>query len=253
MNLTIENINWENVTFEGAPASVPYVANDGPLFDGTNDFIRRTDAFASNGKAGTFSTWFKVIGNDTNFHIWYELDTNFNVSIRRNSTKDIFVGLKNTANVDILVMDSTSTFATGGGWHHFIASWDLAATTAQMYIDDVDEANITVGPTDDTIDYAQTGQTIGARSDSSLFVNGSLQEFWLTDTFIDLSVTANRRKWYSAAGKPVDLGSDGSTPTGTQPIHYLKNSFGTFENNLGSGGNFTVTGALTDEGTSPSD
>jgi len=59
------------------------------------------------------------------------------------------------------------------------------------------------------------------------------------------------QKFRSAGGKPVSLGSDGSTPTGTAPTVYLKNPFGTFQNNLGGGGNFTVTGTLADDASIP--
>jgi hypothetical protein len=63
--------------------------------------------------------------------------------------------------------------------------------------------------------------------------------------FLDISVEANRRKFINAAGDPVDLGSDGSTPTSTAPIVYQNGDFTNFETNQGTGGNFTVTGALT--------
>ena len=56
---------------------------------------------------------------------------------------------------------------------------------------------------------------------------------------------SNRLKFLTASGEPADLGADGSTPTGTQPLIYLANATATFQNNLGSGGNFTENGALT--------
>ena len=61
-----------------------------------------------------------------------------------------------------------------------------------------------------------------------------------------MSTATNRLKFLAADGKPANLGADGSTPTGTQPILYLANPFGTFQNNLGSGGNFTENGELTE-------
>jgi hypothetical protein len=39
---------------------------------------------------------------------------------------------------------------------------------------------------------------------------------------------------------PVSLGSDGSTPSGSQPIVYYKSPFASLVN-LGSGGDFSVT------------
>ena len=70
------------------------------------------------------------------------------------------------------------------------------------------------------------------------------------------SVVANRRKYITATVKPVDLGSDGSNP-GSQPIVYLSvrsNDAATvFATNKGTGGNFSITGALALAATSPSD
>ena len=70
--------------------------------------------------------------------------------------------------------------------------------------------------------------------------------------FIDFSVEANRRKFISADGKPVDLGSNCSTPTGTAPAVCFSGNASSFGTNKGTGGAFTLTGTLTDAVTSPS-
>ena len=84
-----------------------------------------------------------------------------------------------------------------------------------------------------------------------------IAEVWIDNTYIDFSVEANRRKFYSSTGKPVDLGADGSTPTGSQPNTYLSVRPGDvaadFCTNRGTGGNFTQSGTLTLASTSPSD
>ena len=50
----------------------------------------------------------------------------------------------------------------------------------------------------------------------------------------------------AANGTSANLGADETRhETGTQPLIYLANPFGTFQNNLGSGGNFTENGELT--------
>ena len=56
----------------------------------------------------------------------------------------------------------------------------------------------------------------------------------------------NRRKFISAAGRPVNLGANGSGPTGNQPIIYCPTGDGT--NNLGYGGNFSANGSPTSIG-----
>jgi hypothetical protein len=84
--------------------------------------------------------------------------------------------------------------------------------------------------------------------------NACLAEVYINlAEYVDLSVEANRRKFISSAGKPVNLGASGSVPTGTAPIMYFKGPASAFPTNLGTGGNFTVTGTLTDGSTNPTD
>jgi hypothetical protein len=70
---------------------------------------------------------------------------------------------------------------------------------------------------------------------------------WFNTEYIDFSQEANRLKFFDAFNNPVDLGADGSTPTGSQPLIYMNEGFhlGT---NLGSGGNFTPQNTPTDGG-----
>ena len=80
-----------------------------------------------------------------------------------------------------------------------------------------------------------------------------MAEFWLDDSFIDFSNATNRQKFYSSGGDAVDLGSDGSTPTGSAPLVYLHLDSGetgnNFASNAGTGGDLSVTaGALTNAG-----
>jgi len=51
-------------------------------------------------------------------------------------------------------------------------------------------------------------------------------------------------KFRSVGGSPVDLGSNGQTPTGTSPAYYFKGNNTTFAANLGTGGAVTLTGSM---------
>ena len=121
------------------------------------------------------------------------------------------------------------------------------------YIADVAKVSAYDPLLNDNIDFTDTDWGVGSTTLGASKLNACLSEFWVSNEYIDLSVEANRRKFIDSSGKPVDLGSDGSTPTGTAPLIYLPNPSGTFENNAGTGGNFTVTGALTACADSPSD
>lgn len=81
------------------------------------------------------------------------------------------------------------------------------------------------------------------------YVAGGMAGFWFKiGTYIDFSVEANRRKFVTALGRPVYLGSDGSLTTGVVPHIYLNREVGQsltdYATNRGSGGNFTIVGGL---------
>lgn len=108
------------------------------------------------------------------------------------------------------------------------------------------------------MDFTLGDWIIGAIGDSTLKFNGCLAELWFDTTWMDLTVTANRRKFRSAAGQPVFLGTQGQIPTGSQPLIYCSLptkglSVASFATNRGSGGGFTITGALDIGSSSPSD
>jgi hypothetical protein len=89
-------------------------------------------------------------------------------------------------------------------------------------------------------------------------LTGDLADLWIAPgvSLLDGSgdiATSTRRKLIDASGKPVDLGSDGSIPTGTAPSVFLSGNASSFSTNKGTGGAFTTTGTLTDATSSPSD
>ena len=72
---------------------------------------------------------------------------------------------------------------------------------------------------------------------------GQYGQMFYDTKYYDLTNSATLAKFYS--GGSVDMGSDGTGTGLTQPLIYLNNAFGSFQNNGGSGGNFTVGGTLT--------
>jgi hypothetical protein len=149
-------------------------------------------------------------------------------------------------------------------WHHVLMSWDTAdAAKCFVYVDGVSDKGSSpdwFGVTNNTIDYTNGAWTFG-RADAdrtSYQFAGCVAEFYFAPgQWLDLSVLANREKFRSAGGKPVDLGATGSTPTGTAPKVYLhlndaEAASGWATNDSGNG-NFTITGTLTTCASSPSD
>ena len=89
---------------------------------------------------------------------------------------------------------------------------------------------------------------IGARaSNNASKLNGANSDFAIwPGVYVDLSVTANRRLFIDANGKPVDLSkSGGAVATHGTPLVLLKTAVPNFETNSGNGGNFTEVGTLT--------
>jgi hypothetical protein len=76
-----------------------------------------------------------------------------------------------------------------------------------------------------------------------------LSEFFLTTptAYVDITQESVRLKFRDAFGYGVDLGGNGSTPLGAQPIVYLRFDPSAFGVNAGSGGNFTASN-ITDGG-----
>jgi hypothetical protein len=101
-------------------------------------------------------------------------------------------------------------------------------------------------PTNDFIILSETGVVF------------ELADFWMSfdQSFLVGGVIPEELilKFRTADGKPVDLGADGSTPTGTAPQIFRTGDATAFLINVGSGGgtNDAYTGP-TDAATSPSD
>lgn len=224
-------------------------------FDGTNDHMARGAELTGNadGKVGTLSYWLRADGGDSARQWVMYADGGFFASFRESDNK-LYVAGFNSAATQLMRFRTNTTITAGATWHHLLASWDLAAGTLQMYLNDVSDIDITVGPIDGTIDYTRGNHAIGASLVPGDRLNGCLAEFYMNlSTFTDFSVEANRRKFRTAGGKPNSLGANGAGPTGAQPIVYFKGPASAFPTNRGTGGNYTVTGTLTDGSTNPSD
>ncbi len=241
----------------GAAAADGFIVQ-GIAFDGLTDYLLRGAGLtgAVDGKAGTLTVW--VDPGDAAVGTFLKSATGAAGGIIfSRAVVDIKVKLLGlTAGGGFgFNISSANEITAAGGWYHILASWDLATTTIQMYIDDGSDIAI-ANNVNSTIDYTQTDWGVGATDIGTNLFAGGIAELWFHTVRFDLSVEANRRFWRTADGKPEDLGSDGSEP-GVQPLIYLSSRSGdaaaTFVNNKGSGGNFVDQGSIAVAGTSPSD
>lgn len=233
-------------------------------FDGVNDHLARGAGLtgAVDAKVGVASFWFNFQGNDGTAQsifsqagdggLWLHKTVGNNLGIR---TTDTGLGVN-------WAFTTTATYTAAlnnPGWHHFYASWDLAATTAKVYIDGATAPGATgTAPINSVVDYTRTDSYVCSRVVSAELANVRIADFYLNTTiYLDPAVAANLAKFINSAGKPVDLGLDGSLPTGTQPIVFLSKTASatadSWATNKSSGGGFTVVGALQNASDSPSD
>lgn len=135
--------------------------------------------------------------------------------------------------------------STFSDYKHILISGNMAVLNdVWMYADDADELS-SIGTFNDlTINWERAKYTIAAYNDiGGGRYAGKISEFYFnTVTHLDLDVEANRRLFNDGSGKPVLLGADGSTPTGSQPIVYCP--AGDPSDNKGSGGNLVISGAI---------
>lgn len=226
-------------------------------FDGANDYIDYGDVSASltDSKLVTISMWVKLpawpaldgriinfdASNNTRFGLFYFAATSGRFSFQGRQPAGGASTL--VVNVDDLPINS---------WFHFLVSIDMASGV-QAYVNDA-AANLTVTTrTDAVLDFTCNHTSIGRfiAAQANLF-DGYISELWMDiGTALDISVQANRRKFISAAGKPVDLGADGSTPTGSQPEFFHSGAVASWHTNKGTVSGGTETGEITEAADSP--
>ena len=138
-------------------------------------------------------------------------------------------------------------------WHHVLFGADMTDTDKRyLRIDDVDKLDSGTHENFD-MEIGQDYHSVGARGEGALKYSGDLAEFWFNPRVYNEDTESYRRKFIDASGKPVDLGANGETPTGSSPAVYFGNELDTWHTNLGAGGGFIEVGALTAASSSPSD
>lgn len=224
-------------------------------FDGTNDWLARGADLTgiSDGKEGTFSLWFNLSSDPAGNAVLMGGPSGEGLWIHYDPTSDVYrVTGENAAGTWILAMKTASTYTPSDDWLHLLFAWDLAAGTGQIYVNDAEDRAGAPTLTNDTLDYTRGNWAIGALSGGGAKIAGAFADMWFHTTYIDISKEANRRRFITEDLRPARLGALGEYPLGAQPLLYLANPFDRFEINRGTGGNFSVTGALSDPLDSPS-
>jgi hypothetical protein len=147
------------------------------------------------------------------------------------------------------IVATSSYDATGvSTWIHIALSVDLnSSSNRALYVNgSADSTTWSVYDTSKTFKYGSISKVyIGAYSTSQYMFAGDLSEMYFgsTSSFYDLSQSSNLEKFRSSGGKPVNLGSDGSTPTGSAPLVYWNGQYNSGANASGAG-DLTIAGTL---------
>jgi hypothetical protein len=222
-------------------------------FDGTDDYLTRGAGLtgAADSKLWTVSVWFRIADGDSGRRLVCTASTVGGAGSGIFLTIDednrfTAIAYNNAAAAKIL--DIRSSILITGRMYHALVSVDLANTSKRhLYIDDVSDLAQINTYTNDTIDFTKSDWSIGGEPNGDLLFDGEIGELWCAPVvYLDFSVESNRRKFIDASRVPVSLGADGSTPTGTAPLVFLSGAIATWHTNKGSGGGFTVHGALTE-------
>ena len=229
--------------------ATPYEAEAVNLAGG--GLTRETDLVGNaDGKKGIVSFWFKINGGDGTDMFVYEgrgVAGTERPKLFRHSDGKLWIFHKDTAGATALGIRTVLSYTASAPWKHFLASWDMAIPgSARLYVTDVSDLDEFTF-VDATLDYSGPDFTfdLGANRVNTQRFNGCVADFYYNYTeYLDFDIEANRRRFIGASLRPVDLGLDGSLPTGRPPILYFSGDFATWRLNDGTGGDFTVNGML---------
>lgn len=247
-----------SLTYGVAPCRARLISANDPVAassDGTStNYMKRGAGLtgAADGKTVTFSGWIRkhadvgsgghVISGTTTLN-----GSTYRFAVVLSADDCITFFGYNSAGAVILDARSNNIIPVGP-WVHVLASFDLnSGSGCQIYVNDVSDVFTPVATfSNQAVDFTVADWGVAALPSGLGKLDVSLADLWLAPgVFLDLSVTANRRKFIDADLNPVSLGATGNTPTGTAPLVFLSGDLAAWHTNKGTGGGFTMTGALT--------
>lgn len=217
-------------------------------FDGST-YLNGANPFPTNSKRYTGSFWIKInevdgalVDISNNQGAWPRI-------YRQGGGDNRFRFRSNSVDIN-----SNTSSLLGGSWNHVLYSFDASDPTKRhIYINDIDEFGGAITYIDAAIDSSSGGPYFLGGRDFANTNAYEIADWWMdSGTYIDFSIEANRRKFIDENGRAVNLGTDGSRPTGRTPDIFLSGDTATWHTNDGSATGFTENGALTDASTSPS-
>jgi len=244
----------------GTDSNVTGYSPGSVVFSGTPYITRGADLTGiADGNTGLISAWVKFGSDGSSEYLWGATTDNNEIQVYRRSDNTLWVNIQDTGNNGDLFLKTSETITVASGWTHLLISWDVSAGYSDIYINDSQSSLSLDTTTSGGLDYTHSNHNFFASDsgDSSEIFNGEAADFWLTvnQTRFELTTESNRRKFISSDKYAVDLGSDGSTPTGTAPLVFFHLDRGeapaNFFANAGTGGTTSLSSSSLTEGSDP--
>jgi hypothetical protein len=217
--------------------------------------------FSANTPTMTCSFWIKP-ASENNFFADYIAtcptagDEDHSIALLKGTGGDgqmgVLFNLESGAGVSNGLSVQTNTGITIGSWNHVLFSVNSSAPSSPDLVINGSAVSPTISYNNSTMfgdaatEDSRMGSHDGAGSSQVDFLDGDLAEFFLKNTYYDLSVSSNIELFRTSTGKPTDIST-------LSPLVYLNGNASTWTN---SGSSSLGTQTLTDittATTSPSD
>lgn len=204
---------------------------------GSENFVKGSDLSGhADGKAGTVFSQVRLDGgNATAMYVIACAGPRFYFA--RGGANVFQILCESAVPATVLDLRSVNTYTAGKSWITVLASWNAATLTSHLYINDAADKNeVSIANAD--IDYTVSNWSLMSIPNGAGKLIGAFSPLWFNTTYMDITVEANRRKFYNALLKPAPLGYNGELPLGSAPLVYVKDKSG---KNYGTGGDITGT------------
>jgi hypothetical protein len=215
-------------------------------FDGSADYLSRSSSLSGSTASKTLSGSVNLKFNSgvTNTPVIDITDSsNVNGNGRmyfRVLNGELNVFGSNASGTTILSISTSGAGLVSNKFYNISFSVNLAnAAQRFLAIDGVNQSLSVTTYTDDSVDIASNRQLVGGFAAGSSLWGGEMSDLYLDDSYIDLS--SDNPFYDTETDKPKYLGASGELPTGSAPLIYLPLYANDAGNNLGTGGDFTVT------------
>jgi len=215
----------------------------GATFDGTNDYQTRGAALTGAVDSKSFLFGARIRFGSVAGITRLLSQTANHIDVANSGGKIAVFGIDDTSTTVLSIRSTSAEWAADGDYHTLLINiQQSASSTHQVYLDGVPIAMDTFTDTDVAMTMDLSNWGIGADASGNGKITGDFKWLYFQDgENLDISSPANRDKFDG-----LDTSANGSEVTGTQPIVLHNGTYDQWHTNKGTGGGFTVTGALTE-------